>query len=250
MALSREWVCVRLASYEDEEEGAYLTDLYRGRTGLLNNTTFALLAPDGETLLDRSGRGPAFLIDMPHAPDVPATREQTRAFALKLDEYTTLFEPTADLAALPQALDYRRALNVAACDNQPLVVAYAKSRKERERIEKELATLAWQPEFLGRLQYLVVEDRDQLSGLAALPKGDLVVVLQPDLFGLEGTILRKTEGKPTSADLRALLISGLQAFQREDLDRRRHFEQGRQAGVGWETVMPVTDEGKNRGRSR
>lgn len=244
MALSREWVCVRLASYEDAEEGAYLTKLYGGRSGQLNNTTFALLAPDGKTMLDRSGRGPSFLINMPHNPDVAATAEQTRAFALKMDKYMLAYEPKAELAALPQSLDFRRALNVAACDNQPLVVAYAKSEKTRKALEKKLAALAWTDDFIGRLQYAIVSDRTELAGIAPIPEGGFIAVVQPGQFGVDGTILRKTTADPSSAELQELLRTGIEAFQRKDLSRKEHFERGRRIDAFWETVMPVTDEGK------
>ena len=250
MALSREWVCVRLASYESFEERDYLTDLYYGRTGQLNNTTFALLAPDGKTLLARSGRGPSFLIDMPHSPDIPATSEQTRAFALELDRLMLEFEPTADIASLPQAMDYRRALNIAACDNQPLVVAYAKSEKTREAIEKRLAGLAWNEAFVGRLQYILVEDREEIAGLGDLPEGDFLAVVQPGSFGLDGTILRKTSAKASGAELQEFLRTGIAAFTRQALSRREHHERGRKAGAQWETVTPVTDEGRGGRRER
>lgn len=234
---------MRLASYEDFEERDYLTSIYRGRTGQLNNTTFALLAPDGKTLLARSGRGPSFLIDMPHSPDIPATAEQTRAFALELDRLMLEFEPTAAIASLPQAMDFRRALNIAACDNQPLVVAYAKSEKERVQVEKRLAEIAWSEAFIGRLQYILVEDREELVGLGALPEGGFLAVVQPGSFGLDGTILKKTSTKASGAALQEFLRTGIASFTRKGLSRREHHDRGRKAGAQWETVTPVTDEG-------
>ncbi|MGB0954038.1 MAG: hypothetical protein ACPG31_12525 [Planctomycetota bacterium] len=249
MALSREWVCVRLASYEDVEEAAYLTELYRGRTGQLNNTTFALIAPDGKTLLDRSGRGPSFLIDMPHNPDVPATMEQTRAFALKMDQFMLSFEPKAELASLPQAIDFRRSLNIAACDNQPLVVACAKSEKKRKALESQLAELAWSDAFIGRLQYVIVADRNELDSIGPIPEGDFLAVIQPGQFGTDGTILRQIGAKASDSELQKLLRVGLESYTREGLSRKEHFKQGTRKEAYWETVVPVTDEGKG-GRSR
>ncbi|MCP4093415.1 MAG: hypothetical protein GY747_08200 [Planctomycetes bacterium] len=81
MVLSRDWVCVRLASYENEQESEYLKKLYRGRTGELNNTTFALVAPDGKTLLAPAGRGPEFVIGARATPNGKAEPESRRRFA-------------------------------------------------------------------------------------------------------------------------------------------------------------------------
>jgi len=81
VVLSRDWVCVRLASYENEQESEYLKKLYRGRTGELNNTTFALVAPDGKTLLASAGRGPEFVIGARATPNGKAEPESRRRFA-------------------------------------------------------------------------------------------------------------------------------------------------------------------------
>lgn len=245
MAISRDWVCVRLASYEDESEGAYLTELYRGRTGLLNNTTFALLAPDGETLLARSGRGPQFTIGNRPNPNQEAAPEDVQAFARKMEEVGANFAPKAEIAALPQSLDFRRALNIAACDNQPLVVVVTDGKNAREGAVKELAALAWKREFLGRLQYQVVRDRAQLAVVDGLPKGDFLAVIQPNDFGLEGRVIASA-ALDKDVDAAALLRQGLAAFAREGLSRRTHVERGRRANATWETVMPVTDEKKAR----
>lgn len=61
VAASRGWICVRLATYESKEEGKFLESIFTGRSGLLENTTFALLGPDGKKRLSRAGRGPQHL---------------------------------------------------------------------------------------------------------------------------------------------------------------------------------------------
>ena len=60
IAASRKFVCVRLATYESKEEADLLTDIFVGRSGELENTTFVILAPDGKKRLTRAGRGPMF----------------------------------------------------------------------------------------------------------------------------------------------------------------------------------------------
>ncbi|MHC4822797.1 MAG: hypothetical protein ACYTEP_02135 [Planctomycetota bacterium] len=233
---------MRLASYENAEEAEFLTKVYPGRTGLLNNTTFALLAPDGKELLARSGRGPAFPIDAPHQPDVPAAPEHTQEFATLLKEKMAGFQPKGELSALPQSLDFRRALNIAACDDQPLVVAFAKDHKDRLELEMRLARLAWNEAFLGRLQYAIVDDREDMQAIPALPEGDFLAIVQADLFGLEGVVLGAVPASADEPSLQDMLRRGLAAHARQTYSSREHTARGRREGVAWETEIPITDE--------
>ena len=52
---SRNFVCVRIDSYESEENQKIVRSHLGGR---FENTAFCVLAPDGEERLTRSGRGP------------------------------------------------------------------------------------------------------------------------------------------------------------------------------------------------
>src|SRR4051812_12431801 len=56
IAASRAFVCVRLATYEDEEEGKFLKAFQVTRSGELENTVFTILAPDGKKQLARASR--------------------------------------------------------------------------------------------------------------------------------------------------------------------------------------------------
>src|SRR4029079_13149972 len=57
IAASREFVCVRLATYEDPVEAKFVQRLVRTGSGELENTAFCLFAPDGKSRLSRAGRG-------------------------------------------------------------------------------------------------------------------------------------------------------------------------------------------------
>ena len=56
---SRDFVCIRLATYEDAQEAKFLKSVFVGRSGDLENTVFAILSPDAQRNLVR-GRGPFF----------------------------------------------------------------------------------------------------------------------------------------------------------------------------------------------
>src|ERR1044071_3836701 len=73
---SRDFVCIRLATYEDKEEADYLVKVFPGRTGLLENTVFTMLSPDARRYLTRSGRSPDWAFG-----DATSMARQMRAFA-------------------------------------------------------------------------------------------------------------------------------------------------------------------------
>src|SRR5438105_2199740 len=105
VAASRRFVCVRLATYEDKDEGEYLKAFGAGRGGELENTVFTILSPDAKRRLVRAGR----------------TARQVFADAGEMAEamgrIAGRFEPTpADgPPALPKVANVRLALDVAAC---------------------------------------------------------------------------------------------------------------------------------------
>lgn len=260
VANSRDWICVRLATYESKLEGTFLESIYTGRSGLLENTTFALLAPDGKTRLGRAGRGPQHVTGTRRGPpsrrsgppgatgegvDKEAAGKMSALMAAQIKRY----EAKAKIRALPQNLDFRRALNVAACDNQPLVVAYAKSKSARAAMEKMLAELAWSDAYVGRLQYLIVSDAKDLASIKKVPSSEGIYFLQPDRFGLEGEVLASIGTKATAAATSLMLNQALASFKTSTKNTREHKRAARREGVEtWETEIPVTDPGLPPGR--
>src|SRR5207237_1406109 len=59
-------------------------------------------------------------------------------------------ESPAAEADLPEVASVRLAVDVAACDNRPLVVLFAPDSESRQALEKRLTPLAWDAEFRGR----------------------------------------------------------------------------------------------------
>src|SRR5947207_12623362 len=57
VAASRRFVCIRLLTYEDAAENAFVKSFEAFRSGEVENTVFCLLAPDGRTRLVRPARG-------------------------------------------------------------------------------------------------------------------------------------------------------------------------------------------------
>src|SRR5688572_17584766 len=114
VAKSRDFVCIRLATYESASEAKVLTSVFTARSGVLENTVFAMLAPDGTTPLVRSGRMWREAFGTPE--------EGIR----RMGEFAAKYSGTAPVGGeVPWLVDLRRAMNVAACEIQPLEIGRA-----------------------------------------------------------------------------------------------------------------------------
>lgn len=254
MAASRGLICVRLATYESQAEADLLTSIFLPPSGQLENTTFALLAPDGKTRLGRAGRGPQWMVGRGPGgrrgpsrgrggPSAGGPAGDAQALADLLKKTAAAHPGTRAPKALPQSLDFRRALNVAACDNQPLVVIAVKNDARRKALEGRVAKLAWSERFVGRFQYAVVEDRGDLDVLTDAPRADGVWVVQPGTYGLKGRVLSSVAATADDAALEAHLDQADRSFNREAPSggQRSHVRTGQREGIRWEPEIEVTD---------
>lgn len=228
VAASRNFVCVRPASYTDADEASELQRIFRGRPEELENTVFALLAPDGKTLLERSSRSPRMtfgsLAGLLAAMERHAPKER---------------HSKAEIRALPTYANLGLALNVASSDSRPLVVGHATSAKERQRLEQGLAEQAWSESFIGRYHYVVVEDSEELDVLEGASAESSVFVVAPGTFGLEGEVLVATD--EPEGELVETLERGLELYEPVTKDPRQHVRSGRQSGQSWEREVPARD---------
>jgi len=243
IAASRNFVCARLATYEDESEAAFLKGLARTRSGELENTVFTILAPDGREKLVRGARGTRQLFGGP-----AAMAEAMNGIAT---EYPA---KAAGAAPLPRVADVRLAINVAAADDLPLVVVFAKDAAVRKSLEARVAALAWKPEQAGRFVYVSAEAPGSLVGGDIPLPADGVVVVQPEKFGRRGTVLAAAPAGATEARLAEVLQAGAAKFARAGKTFGSHVREGHSQGILWETRLPVTDpmeaQARERGRQR
>jgi hypothetical protein len=230
VSASRDFICVRPATYMDADEAKTLLKIYTPPSGKVENTAFAILAPDGKTALARPSRSPMMTYGT-RAEMLKGMRE----IALLYTEERT--EPVTQ--ALPVHKSLALALNVASCDSRPLVVAYAKTARERAALEKRLAALAWSDAFMGRFFYVVVDDPAALKPVSGLAQGPLVAVVEPGTYGLEGRSLATTTGR-TQAELEKTLAAGLAAFEPITKNPNAHVRSGQRQGKEWETEIPIT----------
>jgi hypothetical protein len=225
---SRSFVCIRLATYEDKEEVDYLTQVFRGREGTLENTVFAMLSPDASKYLTRTGRSPDWAFS--DAADMAASMRR----------FASDYRPADSPKALPAMKDFRLALNVAACDNMPLVVAVSDDPAERKALRSRLADIAWSAPLLGKAAYAPPTTTAD-TRRANLPLKPGVYVIQPDTFGQTGRVLASLPLSADAAALAAGIDSAAARFAPTRKDARSHIAEGNRKGVVWKTATPVTD---------
>jgi hypothetical protein len=227
---SRGLICIRLATYENREETRYLEKVFRGRAGTLENTVFAMLSPQGDRYLARPGRSPEWAFS--GADDM----------ARGLKEIVARYAPTSEPESLPAMESLKLALNVAACDSMPLLVATSNDPQRRMEANKRLARLAWSVALKGKYAYAPATTMAELRA-TKLPETEGIALVLPHTYGLTGQVVQRW---PLSTDIPAL-IEALGRL-RPTLNftgkvPRAHMDGGWQGGFSWQSLMPVTDPG-------
>ena len=238
---SRRFVCIRLATYEDKAEAAILKRIFVGRSGELENTTFAILSPDGKRSLVRSGRSPKFAFGRSEGE---AASEMAATMNRLADQFKTKATSGKSQQALPVLADFRLALNVAACDRQPLVVVLAKNATVRQKLEQQLAKIAWGDDFIGQFQYVLVANPNELKSVQGKKATTGILVIEPSQFGTGGEVLVRLAADVDDNSLQDGLRLALATFQTPVVDYFQHITAGRRKNVDWKTKIPVTDPGR------
>jgi hypothetical protein len=228
IAASRDFVCVRLATYEDPTEARFLKEFTRTGSGELENTVFGIVAPDGVKKLIRSSRGVDHVFSGPTA--------MAEAMAKIAAKYPNTTKP----ASLPLVASVKLAVNVAAADNQPLVLIVGKDAAARKPLTAKLEPLAWNDELIGRFVFAAGASADLASIEGTKPDAGLLIVA-PERFGRSAKVLASLPAEATSVEITQSLRTVVATFQRSDKTFQNHVRAGHQQGIFWETAVPVTD---------
>ena len=251
IAASRKFVCIRLATYEDADENKILANIF-SRQGVLENTVFALLTPDGKTKLVAAGRSPVWAFGGVNGPGVNAQPKESIQKMSATMEAIALAYPgkgknVAGPLPLPYLADMRLALNVSAADRQPLVAVFSEDAKERKKMERELSQLAWTDTFIGQTQYVVSQKPNEFKTVEGFKPESGFIVIQPGTFGLTGQVIDVIPANTSAKQLSTSLANALKRHQPNQLTYDQHRRAGTQAGARWESK--TTNQEKERGRS-
>ncbi|MEC7566405.1 MAG: hypothetical protein VX738_12055 [Planctomycetota bacterium] len=205
--------------------------LLRVREGTLPNTVFCLLAPDGKTQLTRPTRG-------------PSSFRTPENMALQMNKMVQQYKPSVPdsfVSPVPYVDRVDLALNVAASDNRPLIVAFGSDEEELAVLNSKLKPLVWEAGLIGQFMYASTTDIAELKILTSKTKTPGIFVVEPDEFGVSGKVTQHVGPNAGGADILAALKLGLKAFTPFDKDHRLHIQNGYTVGIEWETVVPESD---------
>jgi len=243
---SRDFVCARLVSYESAKEDKFLKGIGGSLKYEVANTTFVLLAPNGKTRLTRAGRAPRQTFRGDDDGLSGLLSEMKRIAKRYPGNGKAIGEQT------PYLVDVRRALNVAACDNQPLVVVSFADKPKTKEVEQAVSELAWSDDFRGRYAFVKSSAVSELAKVKNLPKDidkeNCVFVVQPGVYGLTGKVISTADSIDQEA-LKKTLEAGLKSFNKHPMSRQE-LAAGVRKNIEWDAENPESRVEKKRNRNR
>ncbi len=253
VAASRDFVCIRLTTYEDQAEADFLRTIYVGKSGGLENTTFAILSADGKTKLTKTGRAPFH------------EYRNSRSMAAGMQEIAksnnvqpeTMFTDTK----LPFTKNLEIGLNVAASDGLPLVVIVAEDEKQLNALAGNALAAAWSKSVAGQFVYAAVLDQDQLKPITgrvtnsgtkqvADENWNGILIVEPDQFGVSGKVLATLALDSDSEAIHKAFNEAIASYPHKVHDHQAHVKLGIELGLDWESEIPETDPESLRAKER
>jgi len=230
---------VRPLTYENAAEVAFLKSVY-ARQGSLENTSFGILAPDGETHLVRSGRSPTRIFRSPEN-----MAQEMHKLAGKFKDKKKVTPP--DLG-LPLMESTRFALNTAACDTQLLAIVHAPEADTRARLEAALTPVAWSEGVIGNFLYASNADPKALECVKQSKAKPGVLLVKPGVFGLTGKLIAHVPADAPEGELRGAMLAACAKNQGYSKDSRRHLSEARAVKASWSSATGMQEDSR-RGRS-
>lgn len=234
---SKKFVCIRLISYEDESEKAFISKVVRGEVA---NTSFALLTPEGEMAMRGRGpgRGPKDLF------------ADSAAMAKGMDELASKYpvKKTDGIPSLPITLNPKVGLAVAAGDNQPMILVWTKDPQKQKDLEAKVAKLAWNPTFEGR--FVFATSNGELPKLQGQTIEEGILMIEPDIFGIGGKVVQRVASQEVDQKLAHAMKQTLSSHWVIPKNRRELAVLGLKEGIWYETGIPVSGKGEAADRER
>lgn len=237
---TRDFVCIRLATYEDTEEVKFLANVYRGRSGQLENTVFALLDSDGKKRLARSGRSPDFAF------------QGDRQFVSGLEQIAReKGSPKKRFSdpALPLVKNVDLGLNVASCDGIQMILVVGEDEARVRELSQKALPLAWNDQVGGQFVFATATTVGELRplGLKKLENG--IYVVNPGQFGMSGQVVASW-GEDFDAGEVTKRLAELCGSYQVNKNYQQHIQTGIGLGIEWKTETPVTDQQSLRATQR
>lgn len=251
---SRDFVCIRLETYENQES----EELVKQVNGRLANTAFAIFNPQGTRMLTRGSRSPSMSLSG-NRGKTDTTGNENPEIISKMKQISRQYTARGELsdAELQDFHSLRQALNCSAADQRLLVFVNVRSR-DRNEIETKLQSVFADSEIIGKFHLdFANEDVDRtwtqvISGAKNQPG---IVVIRSGKFGIEGQALDQLDLDADAATITDSLLAANEKFAKvEDRkDYESHVREGRRQRINFENEIPrqgTDGTGGKQGRQR
>ncbi len=244
VAASRDFVCVRLETYESKEHQDLIRKFLNGR---MENTAFCILDPKGEEQLTRASRSPASVLGA-EGRGPGATKGTNEEVIAEMKGIASSYRPRGndDEMLLQDFHSFRQALNVASGD-QRLLVFIAAGEREQSSARSNLRPVFADDEVIGRFHLDFgdpEEDSEWASSLTNLKSKSGIIVIQADTFGQKGEVVAQLPITAGKAAIKATLLSANESFAASEKRKvySDHVAEGRRENIFFETVMPFGED--------
>ena len=236
--LSRNFVCVRLETYESKAHQDMVRELLGGK---MVNTAFVLLAPDGKTQLTRAGRSPSKSFTdkrwKKQGGDLDvvleAIKEAARDYPGRGNEQEAL---------LPDFSSFGQALNVSSAEQRLLLLTVA-PQGQRDQLRDSMRKVANDPEVRGCFHYDTAQNSDsqwanKIENVSAKTGHFLI---HPGQFGLKGTVVAHFPLNASPALLKETMLKAKKVHQSQEKPKhyRDHIAQAREQRIAFTNNIRV-----------
>jgi hypothetical protein len=229
--VSREFVCVRIDSYESEEHQKYVRTFLDGK---FENSAFCLLAPNGQDWLTTAGRGPKMVLGRRFSSSVE-----------RMDIFAALYPATAEVtqAMVQDFHSVRQALNVASADQRVLVVVNG-SADQLKPLRDSLRSVANDDRIIGRFHIDFEEKSDWRKTVTGVQAGAGIILIRPGEFGMDGTVMNQLPLDADNADITTALLAANVEFAKttEKKVYSGHVARGQDLGIYFEGGVPYGED--------
>ena len=224
---SRKFICVRIDSYESEENQKIVRSHLGGR---FENTAFCVIAPDGKERLTRSGRGPQHISR--DFDDIAAIADRYKSRGDILDSH------------IPDFNSFALALNVSSAD-QKILLLIAGDEDEIVAAGKRIRSVVWNKNVMGRFNYDFESDSSSWTGpLSSKSKGSGFHLIRPGEFGLEGKIVMSLSLNASNSNLLKAMVVANRDYAKSTKKKiySSHVVEGRRQGKRIEMAVPFGED--------